>query len=89
MRTADVLAHFRNKAELARRLGLSRSSISSWGELVPPKSAADIAALPEIRKLNDPRLKYNPEDYKGWNGAGTKRPRTARRTAAAETETAA
>lgn len=40
MKTADVVSHFGKKANVARALKISRSSVSEWGEMVPERGAA-------------------------------------------------
>jgi hypothetical protein len=74
MLTADVFAHFGgNQSEVARALGLTRSSVNGWGKLVPPLQAARIHAL------TNGTLIFDPADYAQWN----QRPKKARRRKAA------
>ena len=62
MRKADVLKYFDgNQSAVARALGITRSSVNSWGELVPPLSAARLA------KISKGKLKFDPDVYDNWN----------------------
>jgi DNA-binding transcriptional regulator YdaS (Cro superfamily) len=35
MRTTEVVKHFGNKAAISRALGITRQSVSQWGEFPP------------------------------------------------------
>ena len=39
MKVKDAAAHFGSKAALARNLGLERSTVTKWGDIVPLKWA--------------------------------------------------
>lgn len=46
MRKADVLAHFEDSpVAVARALGITRSAVHQWPEIVPLKSALRLRAL--------------------------------------------
>lgn len=57
MKTADVISHFGKKANVARALKISRSSVSEWGDLVPEKRAA------RLEKITGGALKYDSALY--------------------------
>ena len=44
------------KAELAKRLGISRQRVSKWGDIVPPDYAMRL-------KVRHQRLPLEPSDY--------------------------
>lgn len=45
MNTKEVIAHFGSKSATARALGITRSAISQWGELVPLATAARLERI--------------------------------------------
>ncbi|OIN27402.1 Cro/CI family transcriptional regulator [Vibrio barjaei] len=51
METRDAIEHFGTAVALAKSLGITRQSISRWGEKVPPRRAF------EIERLTDGKLK--------------------------------
>ena len=51
MKTVDAIAYFGNKNRLAKALGITRCSVSHWGENVPALRAY------QIEKLTDGKLK--------------------------------
>ncbi len=51
MKTVDAIAFFKNKNRLAKALGITRCSVSHWGENVP-----DLRAY-QIEKLTNGKLK--------------------------------
>ncbi|KNC93639.1 Cro/CI family transcriptional regulator [Trabulsiella odontotermitis] len=61
MKTADVVSHFGKKANVARALKISRSSVSEWGELVPERRAA------RLEKITGGALKYEASLYEKGN----------------------
>lgn len=69
MRTSDVLRAFGgDKKAVAAALGLSLSAVYQWQEMVPPGSAARLAAM-------RPDIPYDPEKYRDWDVAPGKRKR--------------
>lgn len=55
-----VKTHFGTYAEVARRLGVGRATVSKWKTLVPPLRAA------QLHKLTHGKLKFDPADYSAW-----------------------
>lgn len=45
IKTVDAIAFYGDAANLARNLGVSRSAISQWGEIVPEVSARGLLIL--------------------------------------------
>ena len=39
MKVTDAAEHYGSKAALARKLGVKRSTVTKWGEIVPIKHA--------------------------------------------------
>ena len=69
MLKSDVLKHFEgNGAEVARQLGIKRAAVSKWGERIPPNHAA------MLDRLTGGALRFDPQDYSGYRGAGQTRP---------------
>lgn len=64
MKTVDAIAHFGNKNRLAKALGITRCSVSHWGEIVPALRAY------QIEKLTDGKLKAPslPRAKRGLSG---------------------
>ena len=61
MYRTTVLAYFdNNQAAVARALGIKRSSVNAWPELIPERSAY---RLQEITKRNKRKLKVDPTLY--------------------------
>jgi hypothetical protein len=54
MRKADAIKVFGTAAELARALGITRQSLTSWGDTVP------LARQYQIERLTGGRLKAPP-----------------------------
>lgn len=73
MRPSDVFAYFgvdkHGYAELARKLGLSRSAVHGWKRmtLMPPLQAA------KIHKLTNGALQFDPANYSEWGTGVNKR----------------
>lgn len=59
MRTVDAVRHFRTKAEVARALGITRASLTDWGELVPVLRAA------QLERITAGHLRFDPNEYLG------------------------
>jgi hypothetical protein len=58
MRFSDVLVHFKGRrVDIARALNITPGAVSLWGELVPPRRAA------ELEKLTKRKLKFDPAVY--------------------------
>ena len=55
MKTVDAIAFFKNKNRLAKALGITRCSVSHWGENVPALRAYQIERLTN-GKLKAPSL---------------------------------
>lgn len=64
MKTVDAIAHFGNKNRLAKALGITRCSVSHWGENVPALRAYQIEKLTN-GKLKEPSL---PRAKRGLSG---------------------
>lgn len=45
MNKKEVIAHFGSQSATARALGITRSAISQWGELVPLATAARLERI--------------------------------------------
>jgi len=61
MFTSDALQVFKTKTALARAAGVTTQAVSQWKELVPPVSAAKLAAA------SGGKLKFDPSLYETWN----------------------
>lgn len=57
MNTSDVIRYFGSQSAAAKALGITRSAISQWGDLVPLATAA------RLEKLTNNRLKIEIEAY--------------------------
>jgi len=42
MKVKNAAKHYKSKAEIARKLGLERSTVTKWGEIVPLKYAWEL-----------------------------------------------
>lgn len=42
MKVKNAAKHYKSKAEIARRLGLERSTVTKWGDIVPLKYAWEL-----------------------------------------------
>jgi hypothetical protein len=62
MLTADAVKYFGTKVAIARKLGIYKTSVSKWGRVVPPHSAA------RLHELTNGQLEYRPSSrrYKRW-----------------------
>ena len=45
MKKSDAVAHFKSASNLAKALGLSRMSVSKWGEDIPQRRAFEIERI--------------------------------------------
>lgn len=45
MKKKDAVAHFKSASNLARELGISRMSVSKWGEDIPQRRAFEIERI--------------------------------------------
>jgi DNA-binding transcriptional regulator YdaS (Cro superfamily) len=61
MLTSHAIAHFGNKAALARTLGISRTAVSRWKKIVPELSAH------RLQLITKGKLVVKPELYKKDN----------------------
>ncbi len=59
MLTADAIAHFGTRSEIARALAISRAAVSKWGDVVPEGSAYKIESITGGKLKADPSL-YPP-----------------------------
>lgn len=57
MYKAVAIAHFGNTVKLAKILGITSSSITQWGEIIPEKQAL------KLERLTNQALKYDPVLY--------------------------
>lgn len=53
MKKRDAIAAFGSASELARSLGITRQSVSSWGEEVPPLRVYQINEIIDQRKEDE------------------------------------
>ena len=53
MKTSNVLYYFKNKVNIGKALGISKSAISQWGENVPVRRAY------ELERITNGALSYN------------------------------
>jgi len=60
MLKADVLAHFKSQAEVAKALAISAQAVSNWGTRVPPLRAA------QLHRLTRGKLRFDPDEYQDW-----------------------
>lgn len=61
MKKQHVIDYYGSTTKVAQALGVERSTVHRWKELVPIKTAL------EIQKLTDGRLMVNTQDYIGRN----------------------
>lgn len=61
MLTSDVIRHFGGVRSVAAKLGIRRTAVYAWGEMVPPLRAAKLA------DLSGGVLTFDPDDYEHWN----------------------
>jgi len=61
MLKADAIAYYGSPKAVAEALGITERAVYSWGEMVPPLSAA------RLWKRTRGRLKFDPDLYDGWN----------------------
>lgn len=66
MKTEDAIRHFGSRAELARQLGLTRATLTSWGPRVPPLRAVI------LEELTAGKLKFDPAEYRDWGRPGAR-----------------
>ena len=60
MKTTDAVRYFGTKSELARALGITKQSITSWADTVP------LARQYQLERLTGGRLKAPPvPEYRG------------------------
>lgn len=59
MKKASALTYFGSASKLARAIGVTRSAVQQWGDLVPPLSAA------KLERASNGALKFDPDDYSG------------------------
>jgi hypothetical protein len=59
MRTEDAVRHFGTKSAIARALGITKASLTSWGERVPALRAWQLSAI------TAGKLKFDPNEYLG------------------------
>lgn len=52
-----VVAYFQRQAQVARTLGLARSTVHGWGNIIPEKQAL------KLERLTEGALKYDPSLY--------------------------
>jgi len=45
MKKSDAIQYFKSASKVARALGLTRMSVSRWGEEVPPRRAFEIERI--------------------------------------------
>lgn len=64
MLKSDAIEAFGSASAVADALDISASAVGQWGEMVPPLSAARLAAHPKGVESN---LKFDPELYADWN----------------------
>ena len=58
MKTADAIDHFGNKNKLAKVLGLHRSTVGRWGEIVPINHAW------QIERISGGKVPFKVRDYR-------------------------
>ena len=56
MRKADVLSHFKKQTRIARVLGLTKSAVSQWGEVIPEGMAYKLEVITRGKLRVDPSL---------------------------------
>lgn len=56
MRTKAAAKHFGSKTALAKALGITKSAVSFWGEIVPEGRAYQIESLTRRALRVDPQL---------------------------------
>ena len=57
MKKSEVVAYFGNQTKLAEALGVNKSSISQWPDIIPEKQAF------RIERITKGKLKYDPKLY--------------------------
>lgn len=63
MKTSDAIAHFGTRIAIARKLGISASAITRWGEVVPEGSAYKLQVLTENALRVDPSCYPAPSTH--------------------------
>ncbi len=58
MKKSQVIEHFGSALSLAVFLGLNKSAVSQWGNVIPEKQAL------RLERLTNGELKYEPNLYK-------------------------
>ena len=68
MKTEDAVRHFGTKSAIARALGITKASLTSWRERVPALRAW------QLSEITAGKLKFDPNEYLDRpRGAGTVR----------------
>ncbi len=71
MLVSDAVSHFGSRLKIAEALGLSRSAVYAWGDVVPPLQAARLA------EKSRGALPFDPEEYADWYSRNRRLPQTA------------
>ncbi len=71
MKKTDAIAHFDSKSKLAKVLGISHSSVSQWGEVIPEKQAL------KLERITGGALKYEPSLYAASDQTGQEKAKAA------------
>jgi hypothetical protein len=58
MRTEQAVKYFESKAKVARALGINRSAVTRWGDVVPIKQAW------KLERLSKGKLAMRLADYR-------------------------
>lgn len=64
MKTEDAVRHFGTKSALARALGITKASLTSWRERVPALRAW------QLSRITAGKLKFDPNEYLARPSAG-------------------
>lgn len=59
MRKSDVLSHFKTQIAVAQKLGITKSAVSQWPEIIPEGMAYKLQVVTRGALLVDPTL-YGP-----------------------------
>lgn len=64
MKVSDIIKHFGTKARLAQELGITKQSVSGWGDgEIPEKQALKLEHVVIPRLTNSPSVQVNPESF--------------------------
>jgi len=66
MHKSVVIEYYETQAKVAAALGITRSGVSFWSDLIPEKQAM------RLERITEGELKYDPSLYENKNSPQTK-----------------